>query len=320
MIDAALAEQQRATGTAASTNVQPRLVSTGKARNNDASALDRFAAVALRDPIITVADNLVEFQRQPTFEAYVAEAADVALAPNRVGVLLVPLAADKIGAVCLDGVVPCRVDMIDAAHQWADLTSGQTYLTSSTKGAAEVLWAEGGTGQQWALVRLGAAKIGGRRCLLDSTSGTVAFGGTAAALTWSDPGAAKNPNGFWTAGDPTKITLPAGTWKVGGLLSMSMPTPVENGGISSGYVGTSLATLINACYAIAALGRNGSSTITWRQVFTYGPSSVVISAATVSFERMVYLTGSEYFTLGAGQTSTTETATLAAAEFWATEV
>lgn len=157
-------------------------------------------------------------------------------------------------------------------------------------------------------------------CLLDTTSGTVSSGGAAATLSWSDPGAAANPDGLWAAGDPTKITLPAGLWKVGGLLSMSMPVAAENGGISSGFIGTTLATLVNACYAIASLGRNGSSTITWRQVFTYGPSSLVISAATISFEMPIYLSGSEYFVLGAGQTSTTETATLGTARFWAIEV
>lgn len=310
MLDAALAEQQRATGTASSADARVRPVSTGKARNNDASALDRFAAVALRAPIITVAANLVEFQRQPTFEAYKAEAADVALAPNRVGVLLVPLAASKIGDVCLDGVVPCRVNMVSASHQWADLTTAQTYLTSSDRGSVEVLWAEGGTGQQWALVRLGTyrgltvrknsgADVGTRSrvnliegtgvtlTVADDSAGgevdvTIASGGTSSTtiITYGagDPGSPTNGQ-IWinSTGCLFKYYCGSTTYTiVNTTRSIATTSPLSGGGDFSSDRTHSLAGLSNLGTANYVVGTNAGAT-GWEYKNVTGTAPIVVT-------------------------------------------
>lgn len=322
MKDAALAEKQRGRQGAGDAPSSARPVSTGKARNNEASTLEQYAAVALRDPIISADDNLVEFQKGPTFEAYEAESADVALAPQRIGVLLVPLGADAIGAVCLDGVVPCRVDMVNAAHQWARLTEGETYLTSGLVGEAEILWAEGGTGEQWALVRLGAAASGNHYCILDSQATSVTLPpSTSTLLEWNDP-ASQQSGAFWAAGQPSRMTLPAGVWRVGGYVSMTYPVPVENGQISGGFVGTEIGTVnakLNACYAVAKLAKDGIESGNWRQLFICGVSSAFISIATISFDIPFFLVSSSYFQLTVVQSSLTVDATMGA-KLWATKV
>lgn len=144
-----------------------------KVQNLSGAALGRFAAVALRTPIIAEDDNAPEFKRVTNFAAYKAEAADLTEVPTKVGILLVPLASTAIGDCLVAGVAPCQVTMVSATHRYADLTSGQEYLTSATSGSVEILWAESGTGLKWAYVRLGSGNTGAAAGVPDC-SGVVA--------------------------------------------------------------------------------------------------------------------------------------------------
>jgi len=121
-------------------------------RNNTGSALAQFSAVAIGTPIIVPGDNESEFKQRVTFEAGTPAAGD----RGEIAVVIERIPAGKIGRAVKDGVVQCKVNVLNANDQYADLTPGQVYLTS-TRGYGEVrmLWKASGTGQQWAVVQLG---------------------------------------------------------------------------------------------------------------------------------------------------------------------
>lgn len=168
-IDAARAHRDGIPGDAIERGrVLARNAGVCKVQNIEGTALDRFAAVALGEPLITPDDNEDEYLRQVTFECTLAQESDLEASPQRIAILLVPLAEGvaedetngAIGEAVIDGVVPCRVDITTEGDRYAALTEGETYLTSqSTPGPVEILWPtaadELGTGEQWCTVRLG---------------------------------------------------------------------------------------------------------------------------------------------------------------------
>jgi hypothetical protein len=69
-----------------------------------------------------------------------------------------PIGADKLGMAAIDGVVQCKLDVIDASHRFATPKPGSTTeLKTASSGEAAILWKESGTGAgKWGLVRIGA--------------------------------------------------------------------------------------------------------------------------------------------------------------------
>ena len=121
-------------------------------RNNTGAALAQFSAVALGTPIIVPGDNESEFKQRVTFEAGTPAAGD----RGEIAIVIERIPAGKIGRAVKDGVVQCKVNVLNANDEYADLTPGQVYLTSTRGyGEARVLWKASGTGQQWAVVQLG---------------------------------------------------------------------------------------------------------------------------------------------------------------------
>ena len=73
-------------------------------------------------------------------------------------VLLEPISNGKLGRAAIAGMVPVRVFIPDDGYSYhlAEVsTDAPGYLLASHAGSAAILWREGGTGMQWALVRLG---------------------------------------------------------------------------------------------------------------------------------------------------------------------
>ena len=116
-----------------------------------------LAPMALRAPIFPPdnPERIGTFSTTIGFGVAVAEAADVG--PGKIAVLLEPIRAGEIGLAVVSGAVPCRVNVTNAAHGYADLTAGGAVsLTSGASGPARILWQESGTGLKWAVVLLGA--------------------------------------------------------------------------------------------------------------------------------------------------------------------
>jgi len=77
---------------------------------------------------------------------------------GRFVILLEPVASGQLGRALTTGVVPARVDVPDEDYPYAYAEvadSVATHLLARQEGSASILWREGGTGLQWALVELG---------------------------------------------------------------------------------------------------------------------------------------------------------------------
>ncbi len=124
-------------------------------KNNSGADLPQFSVVGLTDILIYPEDNEPEFKRQ------VALIGEVPVHPYHRGkfaILAEPLAEDRIGLAYIEGICPVRLYVFDDTWECptADIDDGTTEdLRAVTYGAASILWRQGGTGLQWAVVRLG---------------------------------------------------------------------------------------------------------------------------------------------------------------------
>ena len=121
-------------------------------RNSSGVSQSEFHVLGLDWPLISPTANLREFKNS------VAMLGVVPQYPRHFGrfvILAEPLGYDKIGRAWISGVCPARVDVVDECHEWADIKSGDaTTLISRPAGSARILWRAGGTGPQWAVIRL----------------------------------------------------------------------------------------------------------------------------------------------------------------------
>jgi hypothetical protein len=123
-----------------------------RVKNTTDAPVDRFAVLGIDEPLYGPSDNLLEFQNCFALEGVTPDASQHT---GRFVILAEPLPVGAIGRGYIYGVCPVRVNVTDAEHAFADVEDGQTArLTSAQSGAAQILWAEEGTGVQWALVRL----------------------------------------------------------------------------------------------------------------------------------------------------------------------
>lgn len=139
---------------------QPGFRSSGIILVKNASGYDqnRFAILGIDSPVITPTDNEDEFKNKIVFSGVTPTDADHI---GKFVILAEPLADGEIGRAFAHGVCPVKVNVEDEAHAYADIEDAQTqYLLSGTSGAAQILWAESGTGEVWAVVRLGVPSTG----------------------------------------------------------------------------------------------------------------------------------------------------------------
>ena len=172
-------------------------------RNDSGSDRDRFDVLGIASPIFSPAIDVDAFKNQPAISC-VTPAADHV---GKFVILLEPLAAGSIGRAMAAGVCPAKIDITDTNHGYADAADGQTgNLDSSSSGAAQILWAESGTGVKWTLVRWGAASGGST----DSAKILGGSGETADTESWditnqgSNNGVLFNPHRLYWSGVATE--------------------------------------------------------------------------------------------------------------------
>ena len=184
MIDAAKAWKNRQASTAGGpTKYSPPDTDVILVQNDSGADRERFDILGIDDVVINPTDNEEEFKSRVALSGVVANPATHL---GRFVVLLEPVADGKLGRACVSGVCPCEIDVIDASHKYADVNpdSGDRYTLASRQfGGAEILWKESGTGDKWAVLRLGSSTLF-RRFELKTA---LAVGGLATAhpLDWS---------------------------------------------------------------------------------------------------------------------------------------
>ncbi len=121
-------------------------------KNASGSEQPERAVLGIDTAAIAAADNLKTFQGRPA----VIGKTPTAEHAGRFVILAQPLDDGKLGLAWSAGTVAVKVDMVDAAHRYADVKAGDaTQLQSCESGVAQILSVEAGTGSKWAYVRLG---------------------------------------------------------------------------------------------------------------------------------------------------------------------
>jgi hypothetical protein len=126
--------------------------STLRVKNTTGADLPRFGIVALSDVVFTPTDNLTQFlDRCSVFQAVAPATSKQA----ELAILIEPLKAGAIGRAQVAGITPLKINVVDEANRWAIPTTDTTRLTARPFGTSLILWKEAGTGEKWAIVRLG---------------------------------------------------------------------------------------------------------------------------------------------------------------------
>jgi hypothetical protein len=124
-------------------------------RNDSGADRERFDVLGISGPVFDPASDVEAFKNYPAITGVTPAEDDH---QGKFVILLEPVLAGKLARAVAAGVVPARVDVPDEDYPYrlAEITDGSAAnLTAVKVGSAAILWREGGTGVQWALVRLG---------------------------------------------------------------------------------------------------------------------------------------------------------------------
>jgi len=154
-IDAAIDYRRRTAHIGQKSEPTTRQASIVLVRNDSGSNQNRLAVLGIDAPIIDPATNDNEFKNRVALSC-VTPAVDTH--EGKFVILAEPIAAGKIGRAYAAGVCPVQINVPDEDHEYryAEIDDGVVdNLIVSLVGSASILWRAGGTGVQWAVVRLG---------------------------------------------------------------------------------------------------------------------------------------------------------------------
>jgi hypothetical protein len=154
-IDAAVDYRRRTAHIGQKSEPTTRQASIVLVRNDSGSNQNRLAVLGIDTPIIDPATNDNEFKNRVALSC-VTPAVDTH--EGKFVILAEPIAAGKIGRAYAAGVCPVQINVPDEdrEYRYAEIDDGVVdNLTVSLIGSAGILWRAGGTGVQWAVVRLG---------------------------------------------------------------------------------------------------------------------------------------------------------------------
>lgn len=164
---------------------------TVKALNTTTSALPHYAVVGLGEPVIHPADNPMEFARNVAFRIESPQR-------SRWGILQAPCGVNEFAPCVVSGVTACKlnVDSSLVSQSYADTQNSdfESLVLVEASSCAQVLWREGGTGLQWAIIRIGNAPCYDTLERFQMTSNW--FGGIATATFINLSGAYSEPTGL----------------------------------------------------------------------------------------------------------------------------
>ena len=149
-VDAARAHHEHDQGR----DARPVTSATGivRVRNQSGQPRGRFDVLGLSGPIISPDANLDHFKSRIAFDGVTPTSGH----RSKFAILLEPLKEGAIGKGIVAGVTVARIDVESTDHGFASVDPGEPgHLKSASVGAAQILWREEGSGEKWAVVRLG---------------------------------------------------------------------------------------------------------------------------------------------------------------------
>lgn len=140
-------------------------------RNDSGEDVGRFGVLGIDAPIFdpTDADAL------PAFHERVLISGVLPAESGRFVITMEPIADGAWGRAWISGT--CLVKVVaDGDTSAADIAAGETGYLSGGSGAAQVLWRAAGSGEQWAIVRIGGGGGGSARPIVISNCTTSVAG------------------------------------------------------------------------------------------------------------------------------------------------
>lgn len=196
-------------------------------KNASGGDLTRFGVLEITGIVFTPTDNPDGFKFSPILSGVTPTGDSKA----RFVICPEPIKSGELGSAVMSGITVALLDVVDANHAFADTDSGvNVKLQTGGSGAAEIIYKEGGTGDKWAVVRLGISAGGAHVSPKDATYAgehTEAIRG-AGVVDWDRSSQGANDgyktslvagSAYYDAGDKTwyehRIDL---TWDSGGGL------------------------------------------------------------------------------------------------------
>lgn len=122
-------------------------------RNDTAFTCDAFTVLGLDGPVITRADNDVEFRNSITFKGVTPDSDEHT---GKYCILQEPIKSGEIGRAVMSGVSWCQLNITADTDTAAEIEDGtRSYLKTGGSGSAKILYMESGTGtNKWGVVYL----------------------------------------------------------------------------------------------------------------------------------------------------------------------
>ena len=127
-------------------------------RNDSAVDIERFGVLAIGDVIISPADNLEPFIRQPVASGIVPTDES----PGKWVILQQPLPIGEIGTAVIAGTTQCKVKILSEDHLFVECETGRYDMpVSSESGPAQILYKQPAGSREvadeaWCVIRFGA--------------------------------------------------------------------------------------------------------------------------------------------------------------------
>lgn len=148
-----------------------------RVQNSSTQLIGQYRAVGISGVVIDPeeSDQPGHFATHPVFAGRIPTTADA----GKFAITLEPIDVGEIGFAVVVGVVCCLVNVVaesDPRCDFDDEADDATILKTGPIGAGEILYKEGGTGEKWALIRIGFPFACGG--VAKATSGIAAISGS----------------------------------------------------------------------------------------------------------------------------------------------
>jgi len=125
-------------------------------RNETGYPLEQFEVLGIDGPAFHPRNQPDAFQQTPVLRGVVPKEKH----KGKFVVVQEPAAPGSVVRACVSGLTVARVYAEDLQPKACDIEEGYTYdLTGGSSGGASVLWIEEGTGEKWALIRIGHGDV-----------------------------------------------------------------------------------------------------------------------------------------------------------------
>jgi len=167
-------------------------------RNESGADRERFDVLGVAGTIVNPIDNADAFKERVALKGTTPGTEHA----GRFAVLLEPLVANEIGRACVDGVCVVKVEMVDEAHVFAEVSPGDpSKLKSGTAGSAALLWIQPPverevTGVAWTIAKIGLPTSAGS--MAASFAMITSKAGSSPPYRYAAVQATMDEDGVWT--------------------------------------------------------------------------------------------------------------------------